>query len=87
MSFGDIFVKFMEILSNILFFICIFWLPIAILIWFIVSLINFSRCPKEDENARKRFKRSMIISGSICGIMLLAVIVLVVILSLAIMNM
>ncbi|MCH5348363.1 MAG: hypothetical protein J1E40_03500 [Oscillospiraceae bacterium] len=87
MSFGDIFVKFMEILSNVLFFICIFWLPIAILIWFIVSLVNFLRCPKENDYARKRFKRSMIISGTICGIMLLAVIALVVILSLAVMNM
>lgn len=62
-------------------------IPLAILIWFIVSLVLFIRCPDEDTDRRKKLKIMLIISSVIFGLLILAIIGLIVILSLAIMNM
>ncbi|MCH5348360.1 MAG: hypothetical protein J1E40_03485 [Oscillospiraceae bacterium] len=62
-------------------------IPLAILIWFIVSLVLFIRCPDEDTDRRKKLKIMLIISSVVFGLLILAIIGLIVILSLAIMNM
>ena len=62
-------------------------IPLAILVWFIVSFILFVKCPHEDTKRKKRLKIMMIISGVVLGLLILAIVALIVILSLAIMNM
>lgn len=62
-------------------------IPLAILVWFIVSLVLFIKCPDEDADRRKKLKVMMIISSVVFGLLILAIVALVVILSLAIMNM
>lgn len=61
--------------------------PLAILIWFIVSLVLFIKCPDEDTDRRKKLKIMLIVSGVVLGLLILAIIALIIILSLAIMNM
>lgn len=85
--FATILAGFFEILLNILRFIFLFGIPIAILAWFIVSLVKFLRCPKEYESERKRLKTIMIISSVVFGIMALAIIGLIVFFAMAIVNM
>lgn len=43
-------------------------LPVAILIWFIVSLILFLRTPKDAPERRKK-RRMLVISGIFCLIL------------------
>ena len=62
-------------------------IPLAILVWFIVSLVLFVKCPDEDTDRRKKLKIMMIISSVVFGLLILAIAALIVILSLAIMNM
>lgn len=62
-------------------------IPLAIMVWFIVSFILFIRCPEEDTDRRKKLKVMMIISSVVFGLLILAFVALIVILSLAIMNM
>ena len=62
-------------------------IPLAILVWFVVSLVLFIKCPDEDTERRKKLKIMMIISSVVFGLLILAIAALIVILSLAIMNM
>ena len=62
-------------------------IPLAVLVWFIVSLVLFIKCPDEDTDRRKKLKVMMIISSVVFGLLILAIVALIVILSLAIMNM
>ena len=62
-------------------------IPLAILIWFVVILVLFIKCPDEDTDRRKKLKVMMIISSVVFGLLILAIVALIVILSLAIMNM
>ena len=62
-------------------------IPLAIMVWFIVSFILFIKCPEEDTDRRKKLKVMLIISSVVFGLLILAVAALIVILSLAIMNM
>ena len=62
-------------------------IPLAIMVWFIVSFILFIRCPEEDADRKKKLKVMLIVSGVVLGLLILAFVALIIILSLAIMNM
>ncbi len=67
-----------------LFFGCI--LPVAVLIWFAVSLFLFFGAPKTDPK-RKRNKIMLIISGILLGIYVIMIVGLFLLVTAAIRNM
>ncbi|MCH5348361.1 MAG: hypothetical protein J1E40_03490 [Oscillospiraceae bacterium] len=72
---------------EIFLYFLIFDMPTVALIWFIVSLVFFLKCPAEKTDRKKNLKTMLIISSAVLGVMILAIIGLIVILSLAVMNM
>ena len=61
-------------------------MPALILVWFIIALNDFFKCPKDDYR-RQKLKTQMIIPAVILGIMLLTIIVLIIILPRGFMHM
>ena len=61
--------------------------PLAVLVGFIVSLVKFVKCPREDTETRKKYKTAAIIYGTIFGVMVLAFFVLMLLLAAAITHM
>ena len=61
-------------------------MPALILVWFIIALNDFLKCPKDDHR-RQKLKTQMIIPAVILGIMLLTIIVLIIILPRGFMHM
>lgn len=61
--------------------------PLAVLVGFIISLVKFIKCPKENADERKGYKFAAIILGIVLGIMVLAVVVLIIMLTAAVMYM
>lgn len=54
--------------------------PLASLVWFIVDLVLFLKCPKEDKEKRRKCRIQLILSGILAfifvgGIMLLLYII------------
>ncbi len=58
--------------------------PLAVLVGFIVSLVKFIKCPKENTAERKSCKTAAIVFGIILGIMVLAFLVLMLLLAAAV---
>lgn len=61
--------------------------PLAVLICFIVFLVKFIRCPKENTERRKKYKTVAIVLGVILGVMVLAFAALMLFLAAAVMYM
>lgn len=74
-------------LFDILSFLLLEVVPLAVLIGFIVSLVKFIKCPKEDTEKRKKYKIVATVLGIIFGIMVLAFFVLMLLLAAAITHM
>ncbi|MCM1024171.1 MAG: hypothetical protein NC395_08955 [Prevotella sp.] len=74
--FGDI--------MGILIGIMLAAVPLGILAGFIVSLVKFKKCPKENAAERKGYKFAAVVLGAVFGIMVLAFAVLLITLSVSI---
>lgn len=74
-------------LFDILSFLLLEVVPLAVLVGLIVSLVKFVKCPKEDTEKRKKYKIAAIVFGIILGIMVLAFFVLMLLLAAAITHM
>ena len=73
---------------EIYFFILLFFaIPIATLVWFIVSLVAFIKCPKEKNEERKNKKALLIASSIINGLVIAAYIFLILSFAMAIAHM
>lgn len=79
MSTGDV--------LGILFYLLLAAVPLAVLVGFIVSLVKFIKCPKENSGERKGYKFAAIILGTVFGIMVIAVVALIIMLAAAVMYM
>lgn len=64
-----------------------FTLPVAVFIWFMVSLVLFLRTPKEEKELRHGRKEQLIVSSVLMLIFVGGFILLLVLLSLAIAHM
>ena len=65
----------------------LFILPLALIAWFVVSLVMFLRCPKEETEKRKNWRFSLIISSVIIGLAAVCLVALMVLFAMAIMFM
>lgn len=74
-------------LFDILIFSLLALVPLAVLVGFIVSLVKYIKCPKENADERKGYKFAAIILGIVFGIMVLAFFVLMLLLAAAITHM
>lgn len=74
-------------MGDILIFSLLALVPLAVLVGFIVSLVKFIKCPKENADERKGYKFAAIILGIVFGIMVLAVAALIIMLAAAVMYM
>lgn len=74
-------------MGDILIFSLLALVPIAVLVGFIVSLVKYIKCPKENEDERKGYKFAAIILGIVFGIMVIAVAALIIMLAAAVMYM
>jgi len=61
-------------LSLFLFYQIFFGIPLAAVIWFVVSLVRFIKTPKEDDKKRYARKLLMIQSAVVAGILVLALV-------------
>lgn len=74
-------------LFDILIFSLLALVPLAVLVGFIVSLVKYIKCPKENADERKGYKFAAIILGIVFGIMVIVVIALIIMLAAAVMYM
>lgn len=74
-------------MGDILIFSLLALVPLAVLVGFIVSLVKFIKCPKENADERKGYKFAAIILGIVFGIMVFAVVALIIMLAAAVMYM
>ena len=65
----------------------LFILPLALIAWFVVSLVMFLRCQKEETEKRKNWRFSLIISSVIIGLAAVCLVALMVLFAMAIMFM
>lgn len=65
----------------------LFILPLALIAWFVVSLVMFLRCPKGETEKRKNWRFSLIISSVIIGLAAVCLVALMVLFAMAIMFM
>ena len=84
---GDIMSEMLYMLFELFMVVFIFAAPAASLAWFVRSIIGLYKRDKNDEQQYIRLKRSLIISGSVFGVMLLAIAALFIILMIGIANM
>lgn len=74
-------------MEYILFIFLLYGIPLAAVVWFIVSLILFVRTPKSEIQRRRRAKVRLIISAVMAGIFLAALIALMITFFIAIAHM
>ena len=55
-----------------------FVIPIATIIWFVVSLVAFNNCPKESVEERKNKKALLIASSIVSGLIIAAYLFLII---------
>lgn len=72
---------------DIMSFLLLEVVPLAVLVGLIVSLVKFVKCPKEDTEKRKKYKIAAIVCGIILGIMVIAFFVIMLLLAAAITHM
>lgn len=65
--------KLMDILTAVLVYGIFFGVPLAVLLWFIISVIRFVRCDKNNAEIKKRRKAEMTISGIIFAMLFIAI--------------
>lgn len=65
----------------------IFGLPLLSLVWFIVDLVLFLKCPKEDTKKRRKCRIQLILSGILAFIFVGGLTLLLYILSQAVTHM
>lgn len=71
----------------LLYLLLFFSVPLASLVWFVVSLVKFIKCPKEEREQRRSKIKSLILSGSICLFLCGGIILLIVIFTLSLQHM
>lgn len=76
-----------EWLSTVMSCLALFGFPLAVMIWFVVSLVQFLKTPKEDEKLRKQRRTELIISGVLTAILAVAIIALMILVMMAISHM
>ena len=64
-----------------------FAIPVAVLIWFVVSLVLYLRRDPQDAELSRRRKILLIVSAVILGIIVLAIVAFWILLMIAIANM
>ncbi len=69
-----------EIFLMILFF----GIPVAVIVFFVVSLVKFLRTPKENTEKRKKWKTMLIVSSVFLGLLVVAVLAFIILMMLAI---
>lgn len=74
-------------LSTVMIYLMLFGLPLAVLIWFVVSLVQFLKTPKDDEKLRKERKTALITSGVLSAILAVAITALMILVMMAISHM
>ena len=62
-------------------------IPVAVLIWFVVSLVLYLRRDPQDDELSRRRKILLIVSAVILGIIVLAIVAFWILLMIAIANM
>lgn len=72
---------------DIMSFLLLEVVPLAVLVGLIVSIVKFVKCPKENTEKRKKYKTAAIVFGIILGIMVIAFFVLMLLLAAAITHM
>lgn len=63
-------------LVGIVFEMVLFGMPIGCIIWFIINVINFRKCPKEEIGKKKTIKKLMIASAIISSLFILQYVIL-----------
>lgn len=74
---------FFDILSFLMFAV----VPLAILVGFIISLVQYKKCPPENAEERKRHWLAVKVYGTILGVMVLSAAALMIFLAAAITHM
>ncbi len=76
-----------EIISEIMVYLMIFGVPLAVLIWFIVSLIKYLTTPAQEVELRKRRRTMLIFSGVLTAVFVLAIVGLIALVMMSIAHM
>lgn len=76
-----------EIIFNIMIYLMIFGVPLAVLIWFVVSLIKYFTTPAQEAELRKRRRKMLIFSGILTAVFVLAIVGLIVLVMMSIAHM
>ena len=71
-------------MGDILIFLLLSLVPFAIIVGFIISVVKYKRCPKENFDERKGYKYAAVITGIIFGVMVLTVAALIIFLAAAV---
>ncbi len=76
-----------EIIFNIMIYLMIFGVPLATLIWFIVSLIKYLTTPAQEVELRKTRRTMLIFSGVLTAFFALVIVGLIVLVMMSIAHM
>ncbi len=68
-------------------YLMIFGVPLAVLIWFIVSLIKYLTTPAQEVELRKRRRTMLIFSGVLTAVFVLAIVGLIALVMMSIAHM
>lgn len=74
-------------MGDILIFSLLSLVPLAIIVGFIISVVKYKKCPKENSDERKGYKLAAVILGIVLGVMVLTVALLMLLLAAAVANM
>jgi len=72
---------------DIIFTLLLFIIPIALLVWFIISLVMYLRTPIENTELRKKRRLPLILSSIAFGIVLFVIIGFMLLMMLAVASM
>ena len=67
-------------MGDVLIFLLLSLVPLAVIVGFIISVVKYKRCPKENSDERKGYKFAAVILGIIFGVMVLTVALLILLL-------
>ena len=71
-------------MGDILISLLLSLVPLAVIVGFIISVVKYKRCPKENSDERKGYKFAAVILGIVFGVMVLTVVALILFLAAAV---
>ena len=71
-------------MGDILIFSILSLVPLAVIVGFIISVVKYKRCPKENFDERKGYKFAAVILGVVFGVMVLTVALMILLLAAAV---